>query len=282
MPQHVSLFPMSRRTMLALAGAALAPWELLEATTTDFWNKKDPSKWSQDEIDQLTTKSPWAKQVTATYAPGSNDGGYGNGSPNGNPNGGGYPGGQGGGGGMPRIGIGGIGIGMPRGRGMGGGGGRGRGGQGNGGNLSTYKGTVRWDSAQPILDALKTPLPDAFANHYVISVIDFPLLSDRRRQDTDQDSGSGSSNSQQQDDKKMLDDLKQYTSLQPKDKDRAQPGIVQRQTASGNIFLFGFAKEFFDFGKNDHEVDFSTRLGRLVIRAKFDPRDMMYHKKLAV
>jgi hypothetical protein len=163
---------------------------------------------------------------------------------------------------------------------MGGGGGRGRGGQGNGGNLSTYKGTVRWESAQPILDALKTPLPAAFANHYVISVIDFPLLSDRRRQDTDQDSGS--SNGQQQDDKKMLDDIKQYTSLQPKDKDRAQPGIVQRQTASGNIFLFGFAKELFDFGKNDHEVDFSTRLGRLVIRAKFDPREMMYHKKLAV
>jgi len=273
---------MSRRTMLALAGVALAPWELLEASTSDFWNKKDPSKWSQDEIDQLTSKSPWAKQVTATYAPGSNNGGYGNGSPNGNPNGGGYPGGQGGG--MPRIGMGGIGIGMPRGRGMGGGGGRG--GQGNGSNLSTYKGTVRWESAQPILDALKTPLPDAFANHYVVSVIDFPLLSDRRRQDTDQDSGSGSgsgsSNSQQQDDKKMLDDLKQYTSLQPKDKDRAQPGIVQRLTASGNIFLFGFAKDFFDFGKNDHEVDFSTRLGRLLIRAKFDPREMMYHKKLAV
>ena len=277
---------MSRRTMLALAGAALAPWDLLEASTSDFWNKKDPSKWSQEEIDRLTTKSPWAREVTAQYAPGSGDGGYGNGSPNG----GGYPGGQGGqGGGMPRVGIGGIGIGMPRGRGMGGG--QGRGGQGNGrGNVSTYKGTVRWESAQPILDALKTPLPGAFANHYVISVIDFPLLSDRRRQDTDQDSssgsgsgsGSGSSNAQQQDDQKLLDDLKQYTSLQPKDKDRAQPGIVQRQTASGNIFLFGFAKDFFDFGKNDHEVDFSTRLGRLLIRAKFDPREMMYHKKLAV
>src|ERR1035438_6409557 len=117
MPQRVSLFPMSRRAMLALAGAALAPWELLEATPSDFWNKKDPSKWSQDEIDQLTTKSPWAKLVTAAYAPGSNDGGYGNGSPSGNPNGGGYPGGQGGGGGMPRIGIGGICIGMPRGPG---------------------------------------------------------------------------------------------------------------------------------------------------------------------
>src|ERR1019366_7253052 len=188
MPQRVSLFPMSRRTMLALAGAAMAPWDLLEASTSDFWNKKDPSKWSQDKIDRLTTKSPWAREVTAQYAPGSGDGGYGNGSPNG----GGYPGGQGGqGGGMPRIGIGGIGIGMPRGRGQGGGG-RGRGGQGNGSNLSTYKGTVRWESAQPIIDALKTPLPDAFANHYVISVIDFPLLSDRRRQDPDEDSGSSS------------------------------------------------------------------------------------------
>lgn len=254
----------------------MAPWDLLEATVyADFWNKKDPAKWSQDEIDRLTTKSPWAKEVTATYAPGSNNGG--NGNPNGNPNGGGYPGGQGGG--MPRIGIGGIGMGGPR-RGQGGG----RGGQGNGSNLSTYKGTVRWESAQPILDALKTPLPEAFANHIVISVIDFPLLSDRRRQDTDEDSSSnsGSSNSQQPDDKHLLDDLKNFTSLQPKDKDRVVPDIVQRQTTSGNVFQFGFKKDSFDFGKNDHEVDFSTRLGRLVIRAKFDPRDMTYHKKLAI
>src|ERR1039457_6236803 len=124
MPQHVSLFPMSRRTMLALAGAALAPWELLEASTYgDFCNKKDPAKWSQDEIDRLTTKSPWAREVMEQYAPGTNNGGYGNGSPNGNPNGGGYPGGQGGG--MPRIGIGGVGMGGARGPGIGGGGGRG-------------------------------------------------------------------------------------------------------------------------------------------------------------
>jgi len=40
---------------------------------------------------------------------------------------------------------------------------------------TSYKGTVRWESAQPVLDALKTPLPDAFANHYVIAVIGFPL-----------------------------------------------------------------------------------------------------------
>jgi hypothetical protein len=261
--------------MLAIAGAVLVPCNLLEASSGDFWDKKDPAKWSSDEIDRLTTKSPWAKEVTAQWAPGSGEGGSGNGSPNGgnypggggNPGGGGYPGG-----GMPRIGIGGIGF--PR-RG-------GRGGQpgGRGSNLSTYKGTVRWESAQPIRDALRTPLPDVFANHFVIGVIDFPLLSERRRQDQGEDSGA--SQQPQPDDKQVLDELKQFTSLQPKDKDRAQPGIVQRDASSANIFLFGFAKEFFDFGKNDHEVEFSTRLGRLVVKAKFDPRQMTYHKKLAL
>jgi len=269
--------------MLALAGAALAPWDLLEASTSDFWNKKDPSKWSQDEIDRLTTKSPWAREVTAQYAPGSNNGGYGNGSPNGNPNGGGYPGGQGGG--MPRIGIGGIGMGGQR-RGMGGG--QGRGGQGNGSNLSTYKGTVRWESAQPILDALKTPLPEAFAKHYVIGVRDIPLIKNRPQtqqnpDDTDQDSPKLSTpDSDPSTSKRDLEELKFMTSLQPKGKDSAQAGVVQQMTPGGTYFLFGFSMEFLDFGRKDHEVTFSTQLGKLIVKAKFDPSEMLYHGNLAV
>jgi hypothetical protein len=273
MPRQDSLNSFSRRGILAVAGAALLPWNVLEATLySDFWNKKEPSKWSQDEIDKLLTKSPWAREVTASYAPGErpNNGGQGGGQ-GGGQQGGGYPGGYPGGG-MPRIGIGG--------RNRGGmGGGRGRG-QGQESNLSTYKGTVRWESAQPILDALKTPLPDAFANHYVISVVDFPLLTQNRRQSQDDDAASVGTTPP--DDKKTMDDLKQATTLQPKDKDRVEPDIVQRQSGSGSVFLFGFARSSFDFGKNDHEVDFHTHLGRLVIRAKFDPRDMTYHKKLAV
>src|SRR5215467_11348672 len=103
----------------------------LEASGGDFWNKKAPSEWSAEEDSQLLNKSPWAKEVTAQFSGGGQRGG-----------GGGFPGGGMGG---PRIGIGGIG--MPRGR-MGGG--RGRGG---GPGQSSYKGVVRWESAQPIREA---------------------------------------------------------------------------------------------------------------------------------
>ena len=270
---------LSRRSALTLAGACLVSWDNLYAS--EFWDKKDPSQWSGEEIDRLTTKSPWAKSVTAQYAPGENRGGYGQGSPNG----GGYPRGGGGGMGGPTIGIGGIGIGMPRGR-MGGG----RNGGGyprHGGNTSNYKGTVRWESAQPILDALKTPLPEAFAKHYVIGVRDIPLIEERppQPQENPDDSGQDSpklSTPNTTSSKQTLDNLKQFTSLQPKGRDMAQPGVVQQMTPGGTYFLFGFSKEFLDFGKKDHEVEFSTRLGRLLVKAKFDPSEMLYHGKLAV
>ena len=91
----------SRRGVLTLAGAALLSWDSLYASP-EFWDKKDPSDWTGEEIDRLTSKSPWAKQVTALYAPGQNPG-----SGQGNPNGG-YPGGypRGGPMGGPGIGIG--------------------------------------------------------------------------------------------------------------------------------------------------------------------------------
>ena len=176
---------LSRRNLLVLVGGGLAAWQPLHATTSGFWNKKPPEAWNSEEIDALITKSPWAKEASAQGA--APEGGYGSqtGSPNGGgyPRGGGYPGG-GGGMGMPRIGIPGIG-----GIGMGGGGRRMGGNQGGGRGQqrgTSYKGTVRWESAQPVLDALKAPLPDAFANHYVIAVIGFPLPSPQRRYQDEQ------------------------------------------------------------------------------------------------
>ena len=127
-----------------MAGAGVASWARLYAYSSEFWDKKDPSEWTSDEIDRLTTKSPWAKEAAAQLSGGA-DGGYGGGGQTGQ--GGGYPGGGTGGVGMPRIGIGGIGIGMPRNRGGMGGGQN----PGNGrGAATTYRGTVRWESAQPI------------------------------------------------------------------------------------------------------------------------------------
>jgi hypothetical protein len=265
---------LSRRNLLMLVGGGLAVWRPLHATTSGFWNKKKPEDWSSEEIDALITKSPWAKEASAQ---GAAPEGYG--SQTGSPNGGGYPGG--GGMGMPRIGIPGIG-------GMGGGGRRMGGNQGGRGQQrgTSYKGTVRWESAQPVLDALKTPLPDAFANHYVIAVIGFPLPAPQRRyQDEQGDNPSRQSQDdnpprRSQDD--TFDNLKQFTTLQPKGKELAQAGVVQQQTSSNSNLLFGFSKDSLTLTKNDKEVLFSTTLGRLVIRAKFDPKEMLYHGQLAV
>jgi hypothetical protein len=265
---------LSRRSVLALAGAGLVARESLYAST-DFWNKKDPSQWTGEQIDQLTSKSPWAKSVSA-QAPPNGNGGYGQGYPGGYP-GGGYPGG-----GYP--GGGGMGGGMGRRRGMGGGrypgGGRPAG--------TTYKGTVRWESAQPILDALKNPLPDAFAKHYVIGVRDIPLIEDQsRRQDNGDQDSSNSGNSGNSDrsttlSKRTMDDLKLSTTLQPKGREMVSADVVQQMTPGGTYFLFGFAKDRLDFGKNDREVAFATRLGRIPVKAKFDMKEMLYHGKLAV
>src|ERR1017187_525632 len=98
---------LSRRNVLMLMGG-LAVWRPLNATSSEFWNKKAPGDWSPEEIDKLITKSPWAREASAQgAAPGRS--GSPNGSPGGSPNGTGYPGGSPGGMGGPRIGIPGIG-----------------------------------------------------------------------------------------------------------------------------------------------------------------------------
>ena len=89
---------LTRRGLLLLASGAVAQsWFRLYAGESEFWNKKDPSQWSSDEIEKLKTKSPWAKSVTISLRQSSSGGnGGGVGYPGG---GGGYPGGGMGGGG---------------------------------------------------------------------------------------------------------------------------------------------------------------------------------------
>jgi hypothetical protein len=254
------------------AGAGMTAWHRAYAFSSDFWNKKDPSQWSREEIDRLTTKSPWAKEVSAEYSPG--EGGGMGGPRSGGGAGGGWPGGGGGGGGMggPRIG----GLSIP-GLGGGRGGGRGRGGEG-GQRSQSLKGIVRWESAQPMLDALKTPLPDAFANHYVISVNGFPLNPGRRRDGQESDTGNSS---QTADD--ALDRIKGLTFLEPKGRPGSQPGIAQQQATSGSgSVLFGFAKDILALKPGDDEVTFFTQFGSLKLRTKFNLKEMTYHRELAL
>ena len=285
---------LSRRRLFLLAGAGVAAWLPLDATTEDFWNKKAPADWTSQEIDRLITKSPWAKTVKAQYASGagsSRDGGaYPGGPGTGTGTGGGYPGGQGGGGGYPGGtgrsrggGIGGIGIpgiggisipgigGIGRGRGNGGGPPR-------GGSVSPYEGTVRWESARPVLEAMKAPLPEAFEGRYVISVSGIPLMGGRFM-GTGEDDDSSVSRRQEQDD---LDRLKGLSSLQPKGRDPVQAGVVARQIGTGSSFLFGFSREMLPLDSRDTDILFTTPLGRLVVKAHFLPKEMLYHGELAV
>ena len=55
--------------MFLLAGAGIAAWFPLNAGTVDFWNKKPSAEWTDEEIDRLISKSPWAKLVKGAICP---------------------------------------------------------------------------------------------------------------------------------------------------------------------------------------------------------------------
>src|ERR1700678_1666875 len=210
----------SRRNFLMLAAGA-APLTRLYAFSSDFWNKKEPAEWTGAEVDQLTNKSPWAKEVSAsTGSQTTNRGG-----------GMGFPGGGMGGGGM--------------------GGGR-RGGGGGGTPGQTYKGIVRWESAKPILDAFKKPLEETLANLYVISVGGVPLDAGSRMRSQSQDDSS-------QSDQDRLDRMKRVTLLQPKDKRDIQPAIVTQKSSGYGDVYFGFSKDLVTLRPEDKEVTFVTQ-----------------------
>jgi len=225
----------------------------LYASNSEFWNKKDPSEWSSQEIETLTTKSPWAKEVAAS-APAE----YGRRQGGGQGPAGAPPTGS------PRMGGP---LGIP---GIGGGGGMGGPRGGGGGQrypVESFKGTIRWESARPILDAMKSKVPDALANHYVISVNGIPL-SGRYQRSEDEDSD--------------LDRLKGVTFLEPRGKRDLQPGIVQQQASSSTSVLFGFSKEMLTLSADDKEVLFTTTFGHLNLKARFVLKDMLYRGTLAV
>ena len=234
------------RRSFCLVGVIGIATARLEAAAQEFWDKKPPAEWTPEEIDRLITKSPWAKEVTAEYVAPETPGGSSQ-----------LPGG---------LGIGGM--------------GRRRGGNRSGtgrGGASSYKGTVRWESARPILDAMKAPLPEQFANHFVVSVNGIPLLGAHQ---TSQGGEDTATRLPTQDD--PYDNLKQFTTLQPKGRELAQAGVVHRQVGTGSSFLFGFSSELVPLSKDDGEATFTTRLGQLTVKARFSFKEMLYHGGLAL
>jgi hypothetical protein len=177
----------------------------------DFWNRKSPKDWSDEEIHRLITQSPWAQDTrvdpkTGVYAPvpetsqsqGSLD--------------------------KPVLGA------------------------------RTPRMIVCWDSARPILDALGNMIPPGLEGHYVIGVTD----SDHE-----------------------VDPLKTSSSLTAKSQHPVQASTVVRGRDKVTVF-FAFSRELLPLTARDREVLFSLDTDQIALKAKFDPKTMIYRGELAL
>jgi hypothetical protein len=126
---------------------------------------------------------------------------------------------------------------------------------------------VTWESALPLFDALKYRLPADFAAHYVIGVKDLPILVD--------------AGPQRQSAAQLVDWLKNSATLSAKSKDPVQAGVVAT-SRGGSIVLFGFLKELLPLTEKDTGVVFALDTNQLALKAKFEPKEMMYQGKLAL
>jgi hypothetical protein len=154
MPARLTDITMSRRRLIVVGSGVwlLAGSRALGAG--DFWNRKPPSDWSDEEIRQLRTKSPWAKKLRVEMG----------GSANG-PSSMDHDGSTGTFGGMHGADSNGISVsrrGAASGMGT------------NPGGPQAPEVTVRWESAKPMLEATGLQLPTVFENQYAISVTDLP------------------------------------------------------------------------------------------------------------
>ena len=119
---------LNRREILALALATR-----LNASDSDFWNRKPPADWTPEEIERLLKDSPWAKEVTPTYTslpPRTDQRPWSENPP----------------------------IGLPKGR------------EHNDATRVPNRAIVRWESAEPVRQAEKTARPVAFGGRHVLGV----------------------------------------------------------------------------------------------------------------
>jgi hypothetical protein len=145
-----------------------------------------------------------------------------------------------------------------------------RGGDGTGGGRTGGKApdvTVTWESAQPLFEALKYTIPADFVGHYVIGVKDLPILVD--------------AGPQRESSEQLADWLKNSATLRAKSRDAVEAGVVTA-TRGGSMVLFGFLKELLPLSVKDKEVLFTLDTNQLAIKAKFEPKEMIYRGKLAL
>lgn len=226
----------------------------------DFWQSKPFTDWSDKDIQKMESNSPWAKQVSISM--GETGGGSGKSGRRGGGGGGGSTSGDdtvmsnAGNAGGSRASVQEVGGGAP----------------GGSGSLTL---TVCWQTALPIREAVAkkkfgaeaATSPDAKKmideeqKFYAILISGIPGRSIRNNE-------------------KMKESLLQNATLSVKGKAPIQASDVQ---TGGNeqraLVLFLFPKTA-PLSLDDKEVDFSSRLGPLVVKQKFHLKDMVFNGKL--
>ena len=145
---------------------------------------------------------------------------------------------------------------------------------------------VRWESAQPILDASGVPLPADFTDRYAISVSGLPIgVMERPRRGADSGSplsADPAENTPAARQRRMVEQLQLSATLEAKGRESEQPGVVRPVPRTPGTYLFGFSKELLPLTASDREIVFTLKTALMSVRAKFEPKEMMYGGKLAV
>lgn len=155
------------------------------------------------------------------------------------------------------------------------------------GGIEAPEVVIRWESAQPLLLATKSPLPPDLDNHYTISMSGLPpqmfLLAltrgGRGRSAAPPDAPDAAAR-QAVHQRDEIDTILSVTTLTVKGR-APQNADVMLRTTDAQTFLFGFSKSN-PLAVADKEAVFSIKLGVLTIKAKFDLREMMFDGNLSV
>ncbi len=230
-----------RNTLLAAFGfsGALA----LLGATLEFWDQKDPKDWTADQVQEMLTRSPWARPASVSFF-NNGPGGYGAGV-----------------GGRAGAGLGGVGRTSQRSSTSG------RGGTANdaASDPGTFRAVVRWESSKPVQAAEKSKTGDIDGGFYILALIgDIP---DFARPDDEETAEAR---------EQRVAMLREFTRLERKGGspiylERLEPG------ATGTLFYFS---RFDPITPANKEITFTTKMGPLEIKAKFTLKDMMYKGKL--
>jgi hypothetical protein len=249
----------TRRRLLETATIWLA-LRALRAARNEFWENKDPAKWSDEEKRTLLGQSPWAREgivrfeverkgarATAPYEGVQRPGG---GVPGALP--GGTPGG------VTSVPIGEAPPPVP---------------STDTGQSVQFRVLARWESAKPIRLAGGPELPEGTEPFYVIRLRGMPLLPPK----------GGNAEGVPNPNQSMLDAIQQNSRIERKDKIAIPCAhLLTGSGASATELLLFFARGADPIAVAEKAVTLESRFGPFHLSVKFPLKDMMYRGALAL